>query len=406
MKKFGLIWLIVLSLFTISSAQSGRKVTPAPTSTPTVEVKKEPSYSDSSPNKPRSIIPLPSLRGGNDDSKPVLKSKNSTENKKNDDEIIGDETEVLKVDTSLITIPISVFDRNGLYIPNLKQENFKIFEDGKEQEVAFLATTEQPFTVVLLIDVSPSTAFKINEIQDGAIAFVNQLKAQDSVMVIEFDQSVHVLSKPTNDREQLYKAIRKADFGDGTSLYDAVDDALRKKLSKIKGRKAIVLFTDGVDTTSDRSSYDSTLRQAEESDSLIFPIYFNTFFDNNRRNGGGINIPFPGSGGVLGPQGTSSAAYALGRKYLDDLSAVTGGRVFKAGSTNVDLTAAFEGIAEELRRQYNIGYYPSDTGQAGQRKQIKVRVDRPNLIVRARDSYIVGGTNTPPPTTSSKFNFK
>ena len=402
MKKFGFIWLIVLSLFTISLAQSGRKVTPAPTYTPTVEVK--PSYSESSPNKTRSIIPLPSLRGGNESSKPELKSKNSTDNSKG--EIIGDEVEVLKVDTSLITIPVSVFDRNGLYIPNLKQENFKIFEDGKEQEVAFLATTEQPFTVVLMIDVSPSTAFKINEIQEGAIAFVNQLKAQDSVMVIEFDESVHVLSKPTNNRQQLYKAIRKADFGNGTSLYDAVDDVLRKKLSKIQGRKAIVLFTDGVDTTSDRSSYDSTLHQAEESDSLIFPIYFNTFFDNSRRNGGGMNIPFPGSGGVLGSQGTSSAAYALGRKYLDDLSAVTGGRVFKAGSTSVDLTAAFEGIAEELRRQYNLGYYPSDTGQAGQRKQIKVRVDRPNLIVRARDSYIVGGTNKPLTTTSSKFNFK
>ncbi len=129
---------------------------------------------------------------------------------------------------------------------------------------AYLATSEQPFTVVLLIDVSPSTAFKIEAIQEAAIAFVNQLKAQDSVMVIEFDQGVHVLSKPTNDREKLVKAIRKADFGNGTSLYDAVDDALRKKLSKISGRKAIVLFTDGVDTTSYKHDYDSTLRQAEE----------------------------------------------------------------------------------------------------------------------------------------------
>ena len=406
MKKFGIVWLIILSFFTISSAQSGRKITAAPTPISTVEVKKEPNYSESSPNKTRSIIPLPTLRGGNNSPKPELKSKNSTDNSKNDGEIIGDEVEVLKIDTSLITIPVSVFDRNGLYIPNLIQENFKIFEDGKEQEVAFFATTEQPFTVVLMIDVSPSTAFKINDIQDGAIAFVNQLKAQDSVMVIEFDQGVHVLSKPTNDRQQLYKAIRKADFGNGTSLYDAVDDALRKKLSKISGRKAIVLFTDGVDTTSYKSTYDSTLRQAEESDSLIFPIYYNTFFDNNRRNGGGINFPFPGSGGVLGPQGTASADYALGRKYLEDLSAVTGGRVFKAGSNSIDLTAAFEGIAEELRRQYNIGYYPLDSGQAGQRKQIKVRVDRPNLVIRARDSYIVGGTNNPQTTTSSKFNFK
>jgi VWFA-related protein len=336
------------------------------------------------------------MRGGNSSSKPELKANNP----KSDGEIIGDETEVLKIDTSLITIPVAVFDRNGLYIPNLKQEDFKIFEDGKEQEIAYLATSENPFTVVLLIDVSPSTAFKIEAIQDAAIAFVNQLKAQDSVMVIEFDQGVHVLSKPTNDREKLAKAIRKADFGNGTSLYDAVDDALRKKLSKIQGRKAIVLFTDGVDTTSYKQNYDSTLRLAEESDSLIFPIYYNTFFD--QRNGGGLGFPFPGG---MGSQGNSSADYALGRKYLEDLSAVTGGRVFKAGSTNQTLTATFESIAEELRRQYNIGYYSSDGGQAGQRKQIKVRVDRPNLVIRARDSYIVGATNSSQTTTSSKSNF-
>jgi len=398
MKKFGIVWLIISSFFTIGLAQSGRKITTAPNPVPTVEVKKEPNYSESTPTKTRSIIPLPSMRGGNNSSKPELKSNNPTDNSKSDGEIIGDEVEVLKIDTSLITIPVAVFDRNGLYIPNLKQEDFKIFEDGKEQEIAYLATSEQPFTVVLLIDISPSTAFKIEAIQDAAIAFVNQLKAQDSVMVIEFDQNVHVLSKPTNDREKLAKAIRKADFGNGTSLYDAVDDALRKKLSKIQGRKAIVLFTDGVDTTSYKQDYDSNLRQAEESDSLIFPIYYNTFFDQ-RNGGGGLGFPFPGG---MGSQGNSSADYALGRKYLEDLSAVTGGRVFKAGSTNQTLTATFESIAEELRRQYNIGYYSSDGGQAGQRKQIKVRVDRPNLVIRARDSYIVGAANNPQPTTSSK----
>ena len=397
MKKFGVIWLIISSFFTISLAQSGRKITSAPSPIPMVEDKKEPNYSESTPTKTRSIIPLPSMRGGNSSSKPELKANNP----KSDGEIIGDETEVLKIDTSLITIPVAVFDRNGLYIPNLKQEDFKIFEDGKEQEIAYLATSENPFTVVLLIDVSPSTAFKIEAIQDAAIAFVNQLKAQDSVMVIEFDQGVHVLSKPTNDREKLAKAIRKADFGNGTSLYDAVDDALRKKLSKIQGRKAIVLFTDGVDTTSYKQNYDSTLRLAEESDSLIFPIYYNTFFDQ-RNGGGGLGFPFPGG---MGSQGNSSADYALGRKYLEDLSAVTGGRVFKAGSTNQTLTATFESIAEELRRQYNIGYYSSDGGQAGQRKQIKVRVDRPNLVIRARDSYIVGATNSSQTTTSSKSNF-
>ncbi|MGC2235174.1 MAG: VWA domain-containing protein [Pyrinomonadaceae bacterium] len=387
MRKFVAVGLIVLGLFSIVSAQSGRKILTMPTPAPIVVEKEEPNYSDSAPVKTRTTNTT--LRSVNTNSKP--QSQTIPDNKSA--EILNDSDENLKVDTSLITIPVSVFDRNGIYIPNLSQEDFKVFEDGKEQEIGYFATSEKPFTVILLLDTSPSTEYKIEEIQNAAIAFVNQLKPQDSVMVIEFAWNVHVLTDVTSDRQKIYKAIKKADFGDGTSLYDAVNNALKKRLSKIEGRKAIVLFTDGVDTTSDAATYDSTLNLAEESDVTIFPIYYNTFSDNNRRNGGIFN-PFPRNG-------TTRSEYAVGKKYIDDLAAVTGGRVFPAESTPGGLTGAFEGIAEELRRQYNIGYYPQEAGQIGQRKQIKVRVNRPNLVIRARDSYIVAG-NTNQPTTSTK----
>ena len=98
--------------------------------------------------------------------------------------------------------------------------------------------------------------------------------------------AIDVLTDATKDREKIFKAIKKADFGNGTSLYNAVDETLRKQLAKIPGRKAVVLFTDGVDTTSRKNSYDSTLNYAEESDTLIFPIYYNTYFDNRQRNSG------------------------------------------------------------------------------------------------------------------------
>jgi hypothetical protein len=101
---------------------------------------------------------------------------------------------------------------------------------------------------------------------------------------------------------------------------------------------------------------------------------------------GGIIFGPPGAGA----RGMSSSDYALGRKYLEDLANATGGRVFRPDSTPGGLTAAFEGIAEELRRQYNIGYVPKTEGKAGQRKLIKVRVNRPHLLIRARDSYVVG----------------
>ena len=160
-------------------------------------------------------------------------------------------------------------------------------------------------------------------------------------------------------------------------------DELRKRLNEIEGSKAIVLFTDGVDTVSTKANYDSTLSLAEESEALIFPIYYNTFGTTRNSSIGGI---------VFGPPaaGTTAREYAVGRQYLKELAEYTGGRVFQPESTPGGLTAAFEGIAEELRRQYQIGYVPSELGTVGQRKRIKVRVDRPNLVLRARDSYIVG----------------
>ena len=218
-------------------------------------------------------------------------------------------------------------------------------------------------------------------------------------MVIEFDANVHVLTEATTDRQAIFKGIRKADFGGGTSLYDAVDFSLRKRLSKIQGRKAVVLFTDGVDTTSSKRGYDSSLSEAEEADATIFPIYYNTYLENRQRAGGGIFSPFPGMGGG---RGLTSEEYALGKQYLKDLADSTGGRVFNAEAVEGGLTRTFENIAEELRRQYSIGYIPQEAGQTGQRKLIKVRVDRPNLIIRARDSYIVGQQNNNPIPTPAK----
>jgi VWFA-related protein len=376
----------LLSLSIAAYSQSGRRVKPTPTPEP---AQREAEFSESSPKPKRPVWIPPSQR--------MNQNQNTTIATKPIADTTADTEDEVKVETTLVTIPVSVFDRNGLYIPGLNQKDFKIFEDGKEQEIAYFGTSDKPFTVILLLDTSPSTEYKIDEIRSAAVAFVDQLKPQDRVMVIEFDANVHVLTEATSDRQLIYKGIRKADFGGGTSLYEAVDFSLRKRLNAIEGRKAIVLFTDGVDTTSrGRSTYDSTLALAEESDSLIFPIYYNTYFDNRGGLGGGGG-GWPGTI-VFGPppRGTTSEEYALGKRYLEELADYTGGRVFRPESTPGGLTAAFEGIAEELRRQYQIGYTPAEDGKPGQRKQIKVRVDRPNLVIRSRDSYIVGETPKAP----------
>ena len=394
------ITISVLFLVSAICAQSGRRVTPKPTPDPAGADRDDATqYSESKPRRSRTIEPLDRFPGISSGINPKTSPPTVTATTPVSS-LPVDDAEILRVEINLVTIPVSVFDRNGLYIPGLRKADFKIFDDGIEQEIAYFGTSDKPFTVVLLIDTSPSTEYKIEEIQRAAIAFVDQLEPQDSLIVIEFNSSVSVLAKQTKDREKIYKAIKKADFGNGTSLYNGVDEALRKQLGKVTGRKAVVLFTDGVDTTSRKNSYDSTLNYAEESDTLIFPIYYNTFFDG-RGGLGGINggmIP-TGNGGYGSVPGTSSEEYALGRKYLDDLAEVTGGRVFRPEATPGGLTRAFEGIAEELRRQYNIGFIPTEEGKRGQRKQIKVRVNRPNLILRTRDSYVVG-TATALPTVN------
>ncbi|MBK7707642.1 MAG: VWA domain-containing protein [Acidobacteria bacterium] len=355
----------------------------------------------------------PVLKGGttaqNDKKAPVLIGQTtSTPTPSETTTVVEDDNEVIKVETNLVTMPVSVLDRDGRFISGLQQRDFQVFENGIQQRVEYFQSVEQPFTVILMIDVSPSTQFKIEEIQDAAIAFVNQLRRDDKVMVISFDDKVNVLSPVTGDRRVLQNAIRQSRFGDGTSLYEAVDFVLKQQLRLIDGRKAVVLFTDGVDTTSRRANYQTTIRESEESDALFYPIRYDTMSDmNGGYGGGGTNYPRrqPSGGGIGsiigvilgggnvrvgrggGSAGSSSAEYETGKRYLEDLARNSGGRSFEARN---NLDAAFLGISEELRRQYSIGYYPEKAGQPGERRQIRVRVMRPNVVVKAKTSYVIG----------------
>ncbi len=365
-------------IISICQAQSSPTIPKPKAAVAPAIVERSSGYSESIPSR-RPRVPAGSQLKDGTDSKPD-ESRRTTPGGRPDGSVIT-------VATDLVTVPVSVLDRKGLYVTGLQRSDFKIYEDGVEQQIAYFGTSEKPFTVILLLDTSLSTNYKIEEIRQAATAFVSQLRSQDTVGVIEFDGNIHVLTDPTGDRQRVYRAIGKADFGYGTSLYDSVYYTLRKKLNKITGRKAVVVFTDGVDTTSNGAGYDTTLAFAEESDTVIFPIYYNTF-DWNKADDKPRSI-------LLNTLGTTPEEYALGRKYLLELAEYTGGRVFQAGSTTDSLTAAFQGISEELSRQYNLGYIPANGGSSGQRKEIRVRVDRPNLIIRARDSYIVRSSRKP-----------
>jgi VWFA-related protein len=228
------------------------------------------------------------------------------------------------------------------------------------------------------------------------------LKPEDKVIVMSFDDDIRVQTKATSDRDELVRAIRRTRTGGGTRLYDAVHSVISKELKGIEGRKAVVLFTDGVDTTSYRASYDTTVREAEEADAIFYSVDYNTFGviphgtwgTSSPWPGGGVilGIPgrgsgIPGIGGGGGSAGASPEDYRRANAYLHDLAQVTGGRFYRGDSLQ-SVAESFAEIAEELRRQYSLGYYPKQSAQAGERRRIKVRVDQPGLVVQARDSYI------------------
>ena len=389
MKRVTLVFVCLGLLGLNAFGQTNRSTRPrvAPTPAPDAPTLKNDTTDSSVTRRP------PVLKGGNNEQRSTQNPTTSSTG------AVHDEDEIVKVETNLVTMPVSVLDRDGRFIAGLQQKDFRIFENGVEQKVDYFQSVEQPFTVVLMIDVSPSTAFRIDEIHDGAIAFVNQLRPADKVMVIAFDDEVRVLCRPTNNRNALREAIYQAQFGDGTSLYEAVDHVVNRELVNITGRKAVVIFTDGVDTTSRHANYQTTLADVEEVDALFYPIRYNTerTYGNSRRRNrqpddwigiilGGGNVPMGGGGGGAG---TSPQEYETGRRYLESLALNSGGRRFEADSLH-NLEASFAGIAEELRRQYSLGYYPDKAGTVGERRRISVRVMRPSVVVRAKNTYVFG----------------
>ena len=305
------------------------------------------------------------------------------------------EGDVLRIDTNLVTVPVSVMDRQGKFISDLHREQFHVFENGVEQKIVHFEPTDSPFTVALLLDTSGSTFFHLWEIKEAAIAFAKQLRPQDRVIVVTFDRLVMLLTEATNDLNVVTEVIqRDAITGFSTRLYDAVDLVIQRRLNKMQGRKAIVLFTDGVDTASYQATYKSTLRTVDELDVLIYPVQYDTIdFINATLDEKALNTLTDRASASPQPkpaQRSTSPEYKLADQYLQQLADKTGARLYQAND-RTQLAAAFSKIAGELRCQYSLGYYPPDTIQTDERREIKVRVDQPgqqDLAIRARNSYV------------------
>jgi VWFA-related protein len=265
-----------------------------------------------------------------------------------------------------------------------------LFIDDQEKQISSVEIRSQPVNIILLLDTSPSAEMRVKEIQQYAIGIIEQLPPDDKMMVVSFNQDDRVLIDLTDDRKLLTKAINKWPKGDGTSLYDTITNIFRNRLEQIPGRKAVILLTDGIDTTSRKASYVSSLVEAEKGDAPVYPVYFDTLQETkNKIKSFPYAVSFPGLTLPSGqPQLSPEEESEIGKLYLNDLTNLSGGRAItyenvKSGKQRITI-----GIPQELRNQYIITFTPAGIAFAEQHRKVRVRVNRPNLVVVTRGSYI------------------
>ena len=312
--------------------------------------------------------------------------------------------DVIKVDSNLVSVPVIVSDREGRYVPNLTAQQFKLFDNTNEQNITYFDAAEEPVNVALLLDTSRSTEGAIDDIRKAAKNFLKELRPQDRAMVISFDYAIHHLSELTNDRKVLEKAIGQAKVGEyvGTTLNDAVVEVTGKDFRTVTGRKAIILLSDGQDHGSVLPT-DELLNEESESDTMVYSIYYAPEFRRDRdrpfRRGGPDRFPGRGGGGGIfrrggrfahapqrpGQRGQMRNRHQDGAEILRELSEITSGRFYQSDTT--DLKETFGLIAEELRHQYRLGFYPGELQKDGTVHQLRVKVDAADVAVRARQQY-------------------
>ena len=288
----------------------------------------------------------------------------------------------LRVAVDLVNVLFTVADKKGKFITNLKQPDFKIYEDDKPQVVTnFSSESNLPLTIALIVDTSGSIRDKLRFEQEAAIEFFYSTlrKGQDKALVISFDSGVDLLTKDaggagvdfTDNPEKLADAVKKIRAGGGTSLYDAVYLAVSEKLSRETGRKLIILISDGDDNSS-RLSLTEALEMAQKNDVALYSISTNTtaYF--------------------------SSREQEKGDKTLKRMSEETGGRAFFPFKID-DLAANFQQIGDELRSQYTIAYRSSNTVMNGAFRRIRIDVANKDFKARSRTGYYAprAGATTP-----------
>ena len=277
--------------------------------------------------------------------------------------------DTLKVSVELVNVPFSVTDRHGRFVPGLTVKDFLVEEDGRRQQIRnFARENELPLTIAMLIDTSPSVRPVFDEEKVTANAFLESvMRTKDLALVIGFDRSVTLVQDYTDNAKLLKRGIDELEIGGGTSVYDAVYLACKEKLGPEAGRKAIILISDGEDTTS-KLKFNEALIAAQKSEAVIYAISntVRSIFPYGRRGRGGFG------GGDIGT--------------LKKFSGETGGATFVVNNQN-SFGKIFDQIAQELRSQYSLGYYSTNAARDGKFRQIKIIPRDSSYTVRARKGY-------------------
>jgi len=288
--------------------------------------------------------------------------------------------DTIRVDSDLVDLKVSVIgSKSSLPLTPLQQKDFLVLEDGLPQEITFFAASDAPFDLVLLLDVSGSTADKMKLIRRSAKRFVDATRPNDRVAILAFTDELDLISNFSSDRQQLKKRIDRMDktLG-GTKFWDALRFVTEKlvPLGPISRRTAIIVMTDGVDNAlpgiygeGSSTSFPDLLRIVRDSGTLVFPIYLDTEEEEVKRHR------------------TPRAAYQTAREQLGELADACGTTLYRAAKIE-DLETVYDQVISDLSTVYSIGYKPSNKARDGKWRSIVVQLnDHAGLFARSKRGY-------------------
>jgi VWFA-related protein len=302
-----------------------------------------------------------------------------------------DPGDVVSIETTEVMTPVTVRDSTGRLVSDLTRNDFRVFEDEKEQPLSDLALRQVPVDVVLMVDASSSVAKNLDDFRRAAEGFAGRLAADDRISLIKFDDRVELLQDWTRSRFQLHRALARLEPGMFTRFHDALILASREHFGQTKSRRAIIVLTDGID--SGRS--DTTLRLALETllkGQVTVYVISNTEISRAAKK---AELDEAMSGG-------SSSVY-FNRLRIDDLkrglqvldgseanlaelTAATGGRLYKPHSFDA-LDSTYAEVADELRHQYALYYTPNDKKRDGRFRRVEVETKNPGYKATTRIGY-------------------